>query len=465
MSEKTAEKEWVTGFVDLQFTDLTGRLHGVTVTGKELESEEAIRNGFGKLDGSSINGFAEINESDMVLVPVMKTLRRIPWEKDTYRVLCDIRKGRGEGEFEKDPRAVANRAEKYQAKIGYKSYFGPEIEFFIFDNIRIDAANPSSGTGYKIESSEAPWGEGSAMQEKKAYYAVSPADRTGSIRKEILRTLRDDFGFIIEATHHEVATAGQSEINFRYAELTAAADMVQTLKYVTKNVAYNMGAKATFLPKPMYGDNGSGMHVNFSLWDLEGKKNIIYDPEDSYAEISEKGRYAIGGLLEHAEALSAIVSPTVNSYHRLIPGYEAPVYLAWSRSNRSAIVRIPSYYVKEERSKRIEYRAPDPSANPYLAFPAILMAALDGINKKTSPGEPANANIYHMTPSERRALGIKELPKSLDAALDALEADNGFLNPVFTQDLINTYIEIKRAEAREIARYPTPVEILYYHDV
>ncbi|MEM3416370.1 MAG: type I glutamate--ammonia ligase, partial [Candidatus Micrarchaeaceae archaeon] len=442
MDRKMAEKDLEEGFVDLQFTDLTGKLHSVTVTGEELKNEESTKKGFGKLDGSSVKGFAEINESDMVLVPIIKTLRKVPWESNTYRVLCNIYKNQGEGRFEKDPRGVAENAENHQAALGYKSYFGPEIEFFIFDKIKIDAANPSQGTGYKIESLEAPWGEGSTIPTKSAYYAVSPSDRTGVVRREIIRMLRKDFDFTIEAMHHEVATAGQSEINFRYAELTDAADMVQTLKYVARNVAYRMGTEATFIPKPMYGDNGSGMHVHFSLWDSSGKKNIFYDPEDIYAELSENGRYAIGGLLEHAMALSAIVSPTVNSYHRLIPGYEAPVYLAWSKSNRSAVVRIPSYFIKDEKSKRIEYRAPDPSSNPYLAFPAILMAALDGIKKKTSPGDPVNMNIYHMTPSERKSLGIRELPKNLDSALDALESDNGFLKPAFSSELIDSYIEV-----------------------
>ncbi|MGC8478356.1 MAG: type I glutamate--ammonia ligase [Candidatus Micrarchaeia archaeon] len=466
MADKTVLSKWHSGFVELQFTDLSGRLHGVIITGEELDSEEQSKNGFGKLDGSSVRGFAEINESDMVLSPVIKTMQRIPWEKDTFRVLCNIYKGKGGGRFEKDPRNVAEEAERYQLSIGYKSFFGPEIEFFIFEGLNIDASNPSAGMGYRIESNEAPWVQGGSMiQKKDAYYAVSPADRTGTVRKEIIRMLRDDFGFNIEATHHEVATSGQSEINFRYSELTDAADNVQTLKYVSKNVAAEMGKKAVFMPKPMYGDNGSGMHVNLSLWDVEGKKNIIYDPNDAYAEISEKGRYAIGGILEHAHALSAIVSPTTNSYHRLIPGFEAPVYLAWSKSNRSAVIRIPSYYQKDEKSKRIEYRAPDPSANPYLAFPAILMAALDGIKKNIEPGDPVNRNIYHMEPAERKALGIRSLPKSLDEALDALEADNEFLKPVFAKSLVDSYIEVKRAELREIASYPTAVEMLYYHDV
>lgn len=465
MTDKSISERLGSGFVELQFTDLLGRLHGVTITGEELREEEKKKNGFGKLDGSSVKGFAEINESDMVLLPVMETLRKIPWEKDTYRVLCNIYKNRGKGRFEKDPRGVAKNAEVYQASIGYKSFFGPEMEFFIFDGLSIDASNPSAGTGYRIESNEAPWNDKESMiQRKGAYYAVSPADRTGNVRKEIIRMLRKDFDFEIEAAHHEVATAGQSEINFRYAEVTDAADKVQTLKYVSKNVAAGMGKRAIFMPKPVYGDNGSGMHVNISLWDTEGRRNLIYDAQDTYAEISEKGRYAIGGLLEHAHALSAIVSPTTNSYHRLIPGFEAPVYLAWSKSNRSAVVRIPSYYEKDEKSKRIEYRAPDPSANPYLAFPAILMAAIDGIKKSSSPGDPTNRDIYRMEPAERKALGIRELPRSLDEALDALESDSEFLRPVFAKSLIESYIEMKRAESKEIATYPTAVEMLYYHD-
>jgi len=261
-----------------------------------------------------------------------------------------------------------------------------------------------------------------------------------------------------------VATAGQGEIDFRFSTLVDTADKVQTLKYVGKNVAASKGLVMTFMPKPMFGDNGTGMHTHFSLWTSDGKKNLMYDPSDEYAELSQTGRYVVGGVLHHARALSAIVSPTTNSYRRLIPGFEAPVYLAWSKGNRSAVIRVPSYYRGMEVAKRIEYRAPDPSTNPYLAFSAILMAALDGVNKKMDPGDPVDENIYHLTPERRKQLDIRELPRSLDEALDELESDMEFLKPVFNSSILDTYISLKRDETRALAQYPHPMEMYYYLD-
>ncbi|MFP3164865.1 MAG: type I glutamate--ammonia ligase [Acidianus sp.] len=453
--------EWV----DLQFTDVPGRLHHITIPASEFD-ENSVKTGFGKLDGSSIKGFTMIYESDMVLLPVPETMTLIPWTPGVARVITKVFWGGGKGRFERDPRFIAEEAEKYQLSQGYTSFFGPELEFFIFDKIDLDVATPQRGTGYKIIAREAPWQNngGFVIRYKEGYYPAPPVDQLMDVRLEAVETLVKYFGFTIEATHHEVATGGQGEIDFRFSTLADTADKVQTLKYVVKNVAAKHGMVATFMPKPMFGDNGTGMHTHFSLWTADGKKNLMYDPNDEYAEISQTGRYVIGGILHHARALSAIVSASVNSYRRLVPGFEAPVYIAWSKSNRSAIVRVPSYYKGIEKAKRIEYRAPDPSCNPYLAFAAILMAALDGVNKKIDPGDPVDENIYHLTPEKRKQLGIKELPRSLDEALDELESDKEFLKPVFNSTILDTYIDLKREEAKTLQMYPHPMELYYYLD-
>lgn len=452
-------------WLDLQFTDLPGKLHHITIPAKEL-TEESFKTGFGKLDGSSIRGFTTIYESDMVLKPVPDSMALIPWNKGVARVLNQVFWGAGRGRFERDPRAVAETAESFQEQRGYRSYYGPELEFFIFDKVEVDVSTPSSGTGYKIRAREAPWEKTGnfLIRFKEGYYPTPPVDQLMDVRLEIVDTLVKHFGFEIEATHHEVATAGQGEIDFRFSTLVDTADKVQTLKYVGKNVAASKGLVMTFMPKPMFGDNGTGMHTHFSLWTSDGKKNLMYDPSDEYAELSQTGRYVVGGVLHHARALSAIVSPTTNSYRRLIPGFEAPVYLAWSKGNRSAVIRVPSYYRGMEVAKRIEYRAPDPSTNPYLAFSAILMAALDGVNKKMDPGDPVDENIYHLTPERRKQLDIRELPRSLDEALDELESDMEFLKPVFNSSILDTYISLKRDETRALAQYPHPMEMYYYLD-
>ncbi|BAK54552.1 type I glutamate--ammonia ligase [Sulfurisphaera tokodaii] len=451
-------------WVDLQFTDLPGRLHHITVPASEF-TEDSFKTGFGKLDGSSIKGFTMIYESDMVLMPIPQTMAVIPWNEGIARVITQVFWGGGKGRFERDPRHIAEEAEKKQSEEGYISYFGPELEFFIFDKVDLDVATPQSGTGYKIHAREAPWARngGFLIRYKEGYYPAPPVDQLMDIRVEAINILTDYFGFNIEATHHEVATAGQGEIDFRFSTLADTADKVQTLKYVVKNVAAKHGMIATFMPKPMFGDNGTGMHTHFSLWTKDGK-NLMYDPNDEYAELSQIGRYIVGGILEHGRALSAIVSPTTNSYRRLIPGYEAPVYLVWSKSNRSAAIRIPSYYRGMEKAKRLEYRPPDPSCNPYLAFAAILMAALDGIKKKIEPGDPVDENVYHMSEERKKQLKIKELPRSLDEALDELESDNEFLKPVFNSSILNTYIDLKRDEAKTMQQYPHPMELYYYLD-
>ncbi|MEM4005443.1 MAG: type I glutamate--ammonia ligase [Desulfurococcaceae archaeon] len=453
--------EWI----DLQFTDLPGRLQHVTIPATDF-TEEEIKNGFGKLDGSSIKGFTTIYESDMVLFPVLESLVSLPWSPSVARVLTKVYWGGGKGRFERDPRYVAETAESVLSSEGYTSYYGPELEFFLFDRVDIDVKTPQQGTGYKITAREAPWNGngGYIIRYKEGYYPAPPVDQLMDVRLDIVQTLTKHFGFVIEASHHEVATAGQGEIDFRFSTLVETADKLQTLKYVIRNVAAKYGLVPTFMPKPLYGDNGTGMHTHFSLWNKNGK-NMMYDPSDEYAELSQTGRYIIGGILHHARSLSAIVSPTVNSYRRLIPGFEAPVYVAWSKGNRSAVIRVPSYYKGMEKAKRIEYRAPDPSTNPYLAFSAIAAAALDGIKKKIDPGNPVDTNIYHLTPEKRKELGIKELPRSLDEALDELESDNEFLKPIFNSSILETYIDLKRDESRTIQMYPHPIEIYYYLDV
>jgi glutamine synthetase len=451
-------------WVDVQFTDMLGKLQHVTLPSRDFDKECFI-SGFGKLDGSSIKGFTKISESDMVLLPMADTLTLIPWMPGIARVLAKVLWGSGKGRFERDPRYIAEEAENYQKSKGYKSFYGPEPEFFIFDRVEMDVATPQSGISYSLGSREAPWQQSGSfvVRHKEGYYPAPPVDQLMSIRLEAVDLLEEQFGFKIEATHHEVATA-QGEITFAYSTLADTADKVQILKYVLKNVAANHGMVATFMPKPMFGDNGSGMHTHFSVWTADGKKNLMYDPSDDYAELSKTGRYAIGGILNHARALSAISSPTTNSYRRLIPGYEAPVYTAWSRANRSAVVRVPAYYKGVEHAKRVEYRAPDPTSNPYLVFSGLLMAALDGIAKKTEPIDHVDTDIYHLSREKRKELGIGELPRSLEEALDELESDNDFLKPVFNAAFIDAYIELKREEVRSLAQYPHPMEHYYYLD-
>ncbi len=457
-------KENSVRWVDVQFTDMLGKLQHVTLPSRDFD-EECFSNGFGKLDGSSIKGFTKISESDMVLLPMAETMTLIPWMPNVARVMAKVMLGSGRGRFERDPRHIAEEAESYQKGKGYKSFYGPEPEFFIFDKVDIDASRPQSGLSYSLGSREAPWQQTGSfiVRHKEGYYPAPPVDQLMSIRLEAADMLSQQFGFKIEAAHHEVATA-QNEITFAYSTLADTADKVQILKYVLRNVAANHGMVATFMPKPMFGDNGSGMHTHFSVWTADGKKNLMYDHADDYAELSKIGKYVIGGILRHARALSAIVSPTTNSYRRLIPGYEAPVYTAWSKANRSAVVRVPAYYSGVEHAKRIEYRAPDPTSNPYLTFSGILMAALDGIDKKIEPTGHVDADIYHLSREKRKELGIGELPRSLEEALDELEADSNFLKPVFNTSFLDAYIELKREEVRSLAQYPHPMEHYYYLD-
>ncbi len=457
-------KESSVRWIDLQFVDLFGSLQHITVPAHTIgEFEE--ENGIGKLDGSSIKGFKAIFESDMVLVPDIKTFRKIPYSQETARIFCNVYESGKKERFERDSRYIAQKATGVLNEAGFDtSYWGPEAEFFVFDSVSVDTLNAYRGQSYSINSSEAAWNKelnNYPIKFKEGYYPATPTDTLSELRTKICVDLEDSFDIRIDAHHHEVATAGQIEIDMHYDKMVEMADMLVTYKYVVRNVSKMMGKIATFMPKPLFGDNGSGMHVHQSLWNKG--RNIFYDSNEEYAQISTTCRYYIGGILKHARALSAILSPTTNSYKRLVAGYEAPIYLAWSKRNRSAAIRIPAYH-DNESSKRIEYRSPDPAANPYLAFAAMSMAGLDGIKHKIEPGTPIDANIWHLNKTKRKEMGINELPASLEEALDELESDNQFLLGVFGRQTIETYLEMKREEAKQNSIRPTPYEFYTYLD-
>ncbi len=445
----------------IYFTDLMGYSRRVLIKSDMLD-EKAFSEGLGKLDGSSVRGFTSIDESDLVLKPDPKTLKVYPWMERTIRVIADIYHPGGKEPYPRDPRYVAKATQRLLADLGYNIMIGAELEFFIFDKVKV-RVEPWSQL-LEIYSIEAPWsGEATYMNNfKDGYYAVAPRDTTESIKIKIAEVLEDYYGINIKVLHHEVAAASQHEINFEPGDLLDTADKIQIIKETVKTVAAENGYMATFMPKPLYGDHGNGMHVHISLWNRG--KNLFYDESDEYAGISQLTRYFIGGLIEHGRALSAIVSPTVNSYKRLIPGYEAPIYLAWSNANRSAAIRIPGYG-KGMKYARIEYRSPDPSANPYLAMSAIVLAGLDGIVKKIDPGDPLNKNVYRLSTEESRRLGIKQLPRSLDEALDCLESDMEWLLRAWPKELLETYIELKRAESRRVTSYVSPAEIMEYFSI
>ena len=456
-------------FIDLQFSSLTGRFHHTTISADTFTPDQ-MEDGVPKLDGSSIVGFTSIDDSDLILKPDPNTYATIPWmvEHKTARLLCDIYWGFGRGRLERDPRAIAQKAEQYVKAQGYDfSQWGPEVEFFVFDKVHWDVLTPYKGQSYSIESVEAPWsqeGTGYPMGLQEGYYPSTPSDTLSEFRSECVDVLIEHFGILCDNHHHEVATAGQCEIDIRYDYLTNSADATQTYKYVIRNIAQKHGKVATMMPKPISMDSGSGMHTNVSLW--KNNTNLFFD-KDEKEELSQIGRYFCGGILNHARALVAITNPTTNSYHRLVPGYEAPVYIAWSGSNRSAIVRVPQHFKGEKYSylKRLEFRAPDPSSNPYLVFSAVLAAGLDGLKKKTDPGEQVREDIFKMTRGERKKRGINILPVNLGEALDALESDRKFLNPIFSNSVIDKIIELERRDQREIAIRPHPHEFYLYFDV
>ena len=461
-------------WVQLFYTDVLGGFNQVSVPAATIEDDSFVT-GIPKLDGSSVRGFREIYDSDMNLVPDPATLATVPWDPDvgtTVRFICDVRVGGSKEPYPHDPRWVARKTEQVLAAAGFdRSYWGPEVEFFVFDSIDLipsaaGVRDAWAGSGYLVHHSEAPWHTGPVqdlVRFKEGYHRAPPYDSLLPLRAEMCNILADDFHLTIDAHHHEVATASQSEINIRFDELVPMADHIQDLRYVIRNVAARHGRIACLMPKPIYGDNAIGMHVNQSLWSKG--KSAFFDASDPYAELSQTCRYYVGGLLEHSRAMCAITNPITNSYRRLVPGYEAPVFIAWSKANRSANVRIPFYHKGRPAAKRVEYRTPDPSANIYLTEAALALAGLDGIRRKIEPPPPVDENIYKLTPAKRKALQVRELPGSLSEALDCLESDRDFLKPAFASSLLDVYIEMKREEQLELNLRPHPYEFYRYMDV
>ena len=453
--------------VDVRFCDLPGTWQHFSIPIGHL-TEDVFSEGLG-FDGSSIRGFQAINESDMLLMPDTASAFVDPCLKvPTLALICDIVDPTTGASYSRDPRFVARKAEQHLIKTGIATtaYYGPEAEFYIFNSVRFDQ-NAHEGY-YHIDSEEGIWNSGANGQpnlghrprHKEGYFPVPPVDRLQDLRSKIMLALIAA-GVDVEVHHHEVGTAGQTEIDMKYGTLTRMADQLLIYKYIVKNVCAQHGYTATFMPKPMYGDNGSGMHVHMSLWN--GDKPLFFDA-NGYALISDTARWYIGGLIKHAASLLGFAAPTTNSYRRLVPGYEAPINLIYSQRNRSAICRIPMYS-KSPKAKRIEFRAPDPSSNPYLTFAALLMAGLDGVKNKIEPPKPMDVDLYELEPAERKH--VKNTPGSLQESLNALEADHAYLleGGVFTQDLIDTWIAYKRAkEVDPVALRPHPYEFFLYYD-
>ena len=461
-------KEAGVQIVDVRFTDLPGTWQHFSIPLKELE-EDTFTDGLG-FDGSSIRGFQAINESDMLLLPDPASAFVDPClQVPTLSLTCDIVDPITREPYSRDPRYVARKAEAFLKKSGVATtaYFGPEAEFYIFNSVRFD--QNAHEAYYHIDSEEGIWNSGAngtanmghRPRHKEGYFPCPPMDRLQDLRSKIMLAMIAS-GIEVEVHHHEVGTAGQTEIDMRYGTLTRMADQIMMYKYIVKNVCHQNGYTATFMPKPMFGDNGSGMHVHMSLWN--GTNNLFFD-KNGYALISESARWYIGGLIKHAAALLAFAAPTTNSYRRLVPGYEAPINLIYSQRNRSAICRIPMYSTSP-KAKRLEFRAPDPSANPYLTFAALLMAGLDGIKNKIEPPKPMDVDLYELEPEERKH--VKNTPGSLLESLQALEADHAFLleGGVFTQDLIDTWLKMKRVkDVDAVALRPHPYEFFLYYDV
>lgn len=457
-------KEHEVKFVDLRFTDLRGKEHHVTLPKSKID-DNFFRAGK-VFDGSSISGWCDIHKSDLILIPDVSTAVLDPFTGvPTLNLRCDVYDPTTKQPYIREPRAVAKRAEAYlkETAIADICYFGQEVEFFIFDDVRWDLS--INGCFYKLDASEASWNTGAAMPEgnlghrpriKGGYFPVPPVDSSHDIRSLMCETL-SQMGLIPEVHHHEVATSNQNEITTRYNSLIVKADEMQVFKYAIHNVANSMGRTVTFMPKPLVGDNGSGLHCHQSL--AKEGKNLFSGKE--YAGLSQMALYYIGGIIKHARALNALTNPSTNSYKRLVPGFEAPVTMVYSESNRSAAIRIP--YVDQPHETRIEVRFPDAMANPYLAFSAMLMAGLDGIQNKIDPGEAVHENLYDISPDK-----VKSFPKlcsSLEQALDSLESDYHFLlqGSVFNEDLLQSYIKLKREEVTRLSMITHPVEFEMYY--
>ncbi|CAB5090690.1 Glutamine synthetase type I (EC [Olavius algarvensis associated proteobacterium Delta 3] len=453
--------------VDLRFMDFPGLWQHFSVPVGELD-ESSFEDGYG-FDGSSIRGWQPINASDMLVVPDPTTAKMDPfYEVPTLTLICDIEDPITRESYTRDPRYIAKKAEAYlkTTGIGDTAFIGPEAEFFIFDDVKFESGR--NFAFYDVDSIEGIWNTGRdegpnlayKPRHKEGYFPVPPMDKFQDLRTEMLLTL-ESLGIAIEAQHHEVATAGQAEIDMRFQPLLQMADQLMWFKYVLKNVAYRHGHTVTFMPKPLFEDNGTGMHTHISIW-KDGKPLFA---GDKYAGVSQEALYAIGGILKHCKAICAFSNPTTNSYKRLVPGFEAPVNLAYSSRNRSAAVRIPMYSASP-KAKRIEFRTPDPSCNGYLAFSAVLMAVLDGIENKIDPGDPLDKNIYDLPPEELAELD--SAPGSLEEALASLEADQEFLlkGDVFTKDAIDMWIEYKMEnEVNDVKLRPHPQEFFLYFDI
>ncbi len=458
-------------YVDLKFCDLPGTWQHTTLPVSRLD-DALFEDGIG-FDGSSVRGWQPINASDMTITPIAETAKLDPfYQRPTLSMLCKVTDPITGQPYGRDPRYVAQKAEAHLRSTGIAdtTYFGPEAEFFVFDNVRYD--NSPRGAFYEIDSEEAGWNSGREanasrgnnlghkIRPKEGYFPVPPNDTLGDLRQSMMSTLTET-GIKVEVGHHEVAGPGQCEIGIQFNTLAKMADDLLWFKYVVKNVARSHGKSATFMPKPVFGDNGSGMHCHQSLW-KEGKPLFA---GDGYAGMSELGLFYIGGILKHAKALAAFTNPTTNSYRRLVPGYEAPVNLAYSSRNRSASIRIPIAQGNSAKARRIEVRFPDATCNPYLAFSAMMMAGIDGVMNRIDPGDPLDKDIYSLSPEELK--GVPHMPGTLEESMEALEKDHEFLlrGDVFTRDLIDTWLELKRErEIGPVRLRPVPYEFYLYYD-
>ncbi len=464
-------------FIDFWFVDIFGELHNVGMPSYAI-NENSFVNGLEKLDASSIVGFKSVNKSDMILMPDPNSFKILPNDYDpghrkNARIFCDLYDGstKKESRYSRDSRGIAHKAAEKLGEFGFThTNWGPEIEFFVFDSINVypspyAATHSGGGSGYSIDSKESPWSKGNvstAINFKEGYYPSQPKDTLAGFRKDVCDDLYNYFGIKIEAEHHEVATSGQCEINLVYDEMITMADNVIAVKNLVKVKAKRKNKVATFMPKPIFGDNASAMHTHQSLW--KGNSNVMYDQDEEVAQMSQIGRYYVGGILNHASALCAISNPTTNSYKRLVPGFEAPVNVCWGLANRSTAIRIPMYNRNQEKSKRIEYRVPDPTANIYLLEAALLLAGLDGIKNKIDPGDPIEENVYKLSSEKKREYNIGSLPVSLKGSLDSLGSDSNFLEEVFTTDFLEAYSELKYKEYIAFAQTPTAWEVSMYAD-